>query len=203
MRARPPLRLATGLMGAGFFALFFYDALIPLLTRELGHPQAVFGAAIAAVGAGGVAGAALLAGAGEGRPFARMGAGYLASGAVAAALGSGALFGAQVSVVVFMALIAVLGLASAATVVPYRTVLQNEAPPEAMGRVTALGEAASTTALLVAPFAGAAIAATVGVGAAFAVGGAGLLGLAVLAWIGGRRLDREQDETPSPRSVET
>ena len=56
VRARPPLRLAIGLMSAGFFALFFYDALIPLLTRALGHSERVFGAAIAAVGAGGVRG---------------------------------------------------------------------------------------------------------------------------------------------------
>ena len=109
VRARPPLGLAIGLMSAGFFALFFYDALIPLLTREVGHPEQVFGAAIAAVGVGGVAGAALLASAGEGRPFARMGAGYLVAGAAVAALGLAALLGASIPALVFVAIFGVLG----------------------------------------------------------------------------------------------
>ena len=187
VRTRPPLRLAIALMSAGFFALFFYDALIPLLTHALGHSERVFGAAIAAVGAGGVVGAALLAAAGEGRPFARMGAGYLVSGAAVGGLGLAATLGAAIPAPAFVALFAVLGLSSAATVVPYCTVLQNEAPPGSVGRVTALGEAASTTALLAAPFAGAAIAAAAGVGAAFAAGGAGLLALAVVAWTSGGR----------------
>lgn len=172
--ARPPLRLAVGLMSAGFFAMFFYDTLIPLLTQNLGHSERVFGAAIAAVGAGGVAGGAWMATFGVGRPFRRMGLGYLASGAVA---------GGGIPAAVFVALFACLGGSSAATVVPCRTVLQNESPPGTIGRVTALGEAASTTALLAAPFAGAALAPLAGAGAAFVAGGAGLLALAVAAWI--------------------
>ena len=187
VRARPRLRLAILLMSGGFFAMFFYDALIPLLTRALGHSEQVFGAAIAAVGAGGVPGAAGLAVARAGRPFARMGIGYAVSALVSGGLGVAALGQTAISAGAFAGLFALLGLATALTVVPYRTVLQDEAPPDGMGRVAALGEAVSTTALLAAPFAGGALAAALGVGAAFAAGGAVLLLLAVMAWIGGGR----------------
>ena len=52
VRGTPALFHGLWLMAAGFFAMFFYDALIPLLTKALSFNEAVFGFAIASVGAG-------------------------------------------------------------------------------------------------------------------------------------------------------
>lgn len=56
-------------------------------------------------------------------------------------------------------------------VVPIRTVIQSETPPDQIARVTALSEAVNTLALLSAPFIGAALASWSSTGAAFLAGG--------------------------------
>lgn len=78
IRGSAALTGALGLSAAGYFAVFLYDALIPLMTRDLGFDATVLGFAIASVGAGGVLGALWLgAGKDHSRPFAWAGAGAL------------------------------------------------------------------------------------------------------------------------------
>lgn len=76
---------------------------------------------------------------------------------------------------------ALSGFASAMVVVPVRSVVQAETPPEQIARVTALGEALNTTALLTAPFAGAALASLLTIGTAFLAGGIMMVIVAVFA----------------------
>ena len=87
-RTRPRLTLALVAMTVGFFLIFLYDGLIVLLIREIGFSQAMFGFTIAAVGAGGAAGAIALGRYGERRnPLLLMAAGSIASGLLVAATG--------------------------------------------------------------------------------------------------------------------
>jgi MFS family permease len=178
--ARPVLRRALVLMAGGFFAMFLYDTLIAPLTRELGFSQATLGLSLACVGAGGVAasGALMLV---SGRPFLLVGLSALVSAGCAATLGAAEVTGPWLPEAAFLGLSACLGVASAATVVPIRTVIQAETPPDRIARVTALSEAANTLALVSAPFLGAALAAATSVGAAFLAGAAVLVLLAAMA----------------------
>lgn len=176
----PPLRRALGLMAGGFFAMFLYDTLIAPLTRDLGFSQATLGLALACVGAGGVAASAVLT-VREGPPFFLVGASALLSAACIGTLGAAEITGPWLPRAAFLGLFACIGAASAATVVPIRTVIQRETPPDRIARVAALSEAANTVALLSAPFLGAALAAATSVGAAFLAGACVLLFMAILA----------------------
>lgn len=183
VRGRPKLVFAVVLMSAGFFAMFLYDTLIPLLTLEFGHPESVFGIAIAAVGGAGIVGAVLLGlRSGAASPLGPIATGAIVSGAVAVALGVAAIAGWGISALVYVGLFAVLGLATSLLVVPFRTIIQDETTPASIAKVTALTEAVNTAVLLAAPFIGAAIAELYSVGAAFALGGALFvaIGIAVL-----------------------
>ena len=181
--AKPILRAALIMMGAGYFAMFFYDTLIAPLTRDLGFSQTLLGLVLASVGAGGVLGALAL-GARETRvrPFVLVASGSGIGAIMVIALGLSDILDITLGTVSFIALFAVLGLTSAMAVVPFRTVLQNAVTPERMGRVTALSEAINTVALLTAPFIGAAIASVFSIGAAFVCGGCLLLAVAARAW---------------------
>lgn len=178
--AAPVLRRALGLVAGGFFAMFLYDTLIAPLTRSLGFSQVTLGLALACVGAGGVAASVALAGAAR-RLFALVGLGALVSAVGIGALGAAEATGPWLPRLAFLGLFGLVGAASAAVMVPIRTVIQRETPPARIARVTALSEAANVTALLSAPFAGAAIASATSVGVAFLAGAALLLGLAVAA----------------------
>ncbi|HQY43202.1 MAG TPA: MFS transporter [Paracoccaceae bacterium] len=172
-----PLVLGTlGLMAAGYFAMFFYDTLIAPLIRDLGLSQSGLGLAIAAVGAGGVAGA-LWAGTGKSprRPFLWIAGGSVLSGLLIGGLGFAELLDRRLSLPLVCALFAVIGFATSLLIVPTRVILQNEVAPERIGRITALGEAANSLAILIAPFPGAALASAFSTGAAFVAGAALML----------------------------
>ena len=114
-RTRPRLTLALVAMTVGFFLIFLYDGLIVLLIREIGFSQAMFGFTIAAVGAGGAAGAIALGRYGERRnPLLLMAAGSIASGLLVAATGHVGRGDLAVSAFVFVALACATGIASAA-----------------------------------------------------------------------------------------
>ena len=175
----PVLRGALLVMALGYFAVFFYDTLIAPLIRGYGFDQNTFSMAIAAVGFGGVLGAIWLSiGKDKKRPFVWVAAGSGISGTMAMVLGITQIGGYPVGVATIIGLFAVLGFSSAIVVVPIRTIIQNETPPEKIARVSAMGEAANTTALLVAPFIGAAIATVTSVGAVFVLGGVMLVAIA-------------------------
>ncbi|WP_299390843.1 MFS transporter [Pelagibius sp.] len=186
--AKPALRAGLVLMAMGYFFLFLYDALIPLLTLALRYDESVFGLAVAAAGGGGVL-ASLAVGAWGARrnPFALMGLGYLISGPLAIVLGiaPGAAF--DLPWVACIGVFAVLGAATAAVVVPFRTIIQREADAERIARVSATCEAVTVSVMLVAPFIGAAIAELYSVAAAFIAGGLALTLLAVAAFLAARR----------------
>lgn len=183
-RRKPVLALGLTLMAGGYFAMFFYDALIPLLTRALQLEETVFGLAIAAAGAGGVVSSILLgAVAGSWRPFLLMGAGYSVAGPIAVVVGWMANASVPIDAVTFIALFGVIGFATAAVVVPFRTIIQREADPERIGRVSAICETVTITATLVAPFIGAALARLYSVGTSFITGGLVLVCFGVLAFV--------------------
>ena len=190
-RARPSLAAALCIMAAGFGCFALYDAQIPLLTRSLGFDETVFGVAIAAVGFGGVAGALLVGNAGDRvGAFATMGGGAIAGGLLTAPLGLAGGMLIDLQVVAFVLIFGVLGIATAAMTVPYRTVLQRMAPPDAMARVVAVGEGVTTLAMLLVPLAGAVLVQVFGIGAPFLVGATGmlLLGAVTLSAVLRRRL---------------
>lgn len=169
------LRPALMMMGAGYFAMFFYDTLIAPLTRDLGFSQTILGFALAAVGAGGVLGALILGSRNTTtRPFLLVAMGAGVGALMVIALGLFDLIGMialNVGVGLYVGIFGVLGFCSALTVVPYRTVIQNNVAGGQIGRITALSEAINTVALLTAPFIGAALASFVSIGAAFIAGG--------------------------------
>ncbi len=179
----PILRAAIGMMAAGYFAMFFYDTLIAPLTRDLGFSQTHLGLSLAAVGAGGVIAAAAMARwATLSRPFVFVAIGGAIGGTAVTTIGAVEVLGLPITLPVFLGAFFVLGVTSAMSVVPFRTVLQNNTDDTSIGQITALSEAANTIALLTAPFIGAGLAAWSSIGAAFVLGGLVLLGIAWRAW---------------------
>jgi len=70
--------------------------------------------------------------------------------------------------------------------VPYRTIVQTDAPPDRIARVFAAGEAVITMTMLSAPLIGSAIASHWGTPAAFLVGGVLLLALGAITLVAHR-----------------
>ncbi|HEV7344194.1 MAG TPA: MFS transporter [Devosia sp.] len=160
-----------------YFAFFLYDALIALLTQEFGLGATAFGISIAASGGGGLLGA-LLAGRAAARwPMPTMILAAIFSGLVTLSLASWAMAGHALPELVFYAVMALAGGSTAFMLVPYRTIVQSEAPPDRIARVFAAGEAVIMAVMLSAPFIGSAIAAAYGTPVAFAAGGAMLVAL--------------------------
>jgi predicted MFS family arabinose efflux permease len=177
------LRASLMMMAAGYFAMFFYDTLIAPLTRDLGYSQSQLGLALAAVGFGGVIGSVVLGLAKDGsRSFSWIAWGSVISGLTVIGLGACEVLNISIDFALFVALFAILGLASAMAVVPFRTIIQNHVAPDHIGRITALSEAANTMALLIGPFIGAAIASATSIGAAFIGGGVVMLFVALRAF---------------------
>ncbi len=182
VRGKPVLRAALLMMAAGYFAMFFYDTLIAPLTRDLGFSQTVLGLSLAAVGAGGVAGALVLGTTKRAlRPFFWIAGGFAIGASMTVILGMSEVTSTPLHVILYIALFGILGIASAMSVVPVRTIIQDAVSPDQIGRITALSEAINTFALLTAPFIGAAIAATFSIGAAFIAGGLVMCGAAIRA----------------------
>ncbi len=182
VRKTPILRSALVMMGAGYFAMFFYDTLIAPMTRDLGYTETILGLSLAAVGAGGVFGAlALGTGQADRRPFVLVAIGSGIAAVIIIGIGVFEVTGKPLGHIVFIGLFGLLGFCTAMTVVPFRTVIQNNVSSARIGRVTALSEALNTIALLTAPFIGAAIAAAYSIGAAFICGGGVMLLVAIRA----------------------
>ncbi|GGD37356.1 MFS transporter [Sinisalibacter lacisalsi] len=178
---RPRLVNALGLMAIGFFAVFLYDSFFAPLTRDFGFSEVQLGLILSAVGAGGVIGALFSGRAGGTRPFRQVALAMAAAGLLVIAVGLTAALGLGLSFALFLTGSTLVGFTSAATLVPIRTVIQNETPPSHMARMAALSEAVNTLAILSAPFIGAAIAEATTLGYAFVAGGTVALAGAALA----------------------
>jgi predicted MFS family arabinose efflux permease len=182
VRQTPVIRAVVLIMAASYFAMFIYDTFIAPLTHNLGFEPQHLGYALAAVGSGGVVGSVLFALLGElNRPQAWIAAGSAIAAVMLILLGGFDVARAEMSLVVLVGIFSVLGFVSAMSVVPVRIVLQNTVPESRMGSVTAISEAANTTAMLSAPFIGAILASTFSVGAPFVAGGVIMLGVALIA----------------------
>ncbi|MCV3273866.1 MFS transporter [Roseobacter sinensis] len=172
VRSQATVRTVLLMMAAMYFAMFIYDTFIAPLTQSLGFEQQHLGYALAAVGAGGVIGSIVFSILPELRqPQRWIAIGTFSGGAMLLVLGISDLLAASRGIQFFILIFLTLGLTTAMTMVPIRIVLQNTVPPDRMGSVTALSEAANTMALLTAPFAGAVLVTLFSVRAPFTVGG--------------------------------
>lgn len=176
------LTITMLLMGAGFFSMFFYDTMFPLLTAALSFDQTAFGLAIACVGLGGTLSAILLISISLPRPFLAIGLGSLVAGICIALLGVFASTEFPLHEIAFYGIFLLIGMMSSFMFVPFRTIMQHHTKPEMMARVAALSEMISILAMLIAPFIGATIALIYTVGVSFIIGGimGALLGLVAI-----------------------
>lgn len=173
------LAAALTFSAGAYFCFFLYDALIAILTEDLGLGVALFGLGISASGAGGVLGALLAGGVAANKAIRSMGAAALITGIVAAFFGIAWFMRLEMVPPLYLAGLALLGGSTAFMLVPYRTIVQTHTPEDRIARVFAAGDAITMAVMLSAPFLGSAIAAHYGVGAAFLAGGVliGMLGL--------------------------
>jgi predicted MFS family arabinose efflux permease len=176
------LLLALVFSAVAYFAFFLYDALIALLAADFGLGATAFGIGIAASGAGGLIGA-LVAGRLASHPIACMTWSAVFCGCVTVAVALAAMAHLVVPAWLYFIALGLMGGSTAFMLVPYRTIVQAETPPDRIARVFATGEALITAVMLSAPFIGSLIATAYGTGAAFLSGGALvlLLGLVTAA----------------------
>lgn len=168
--------LAVIFMALSLFALFLYDTFIALLAQTFGFAASTYGLSVAAAGIGGLLGALLIVRLKFGENHLRtMAISAAFGGIVSLGLGALAILGVKPHIVLFLMAFVLLGVSTAFVQVPFRSILQNEAPPERMGRVSAAAEAISVIALLTAPLLGAILANQFGIGWPFIAGGALLL----------------------------
>ena len=171
--ANPKLAMGIMFVAVSLFAVFLYDTFIVLLAVDFGFSATVYGWSIAAVGGGGVAGALLVARVKLGdRHLRLMTGGALLSGVAITGLGLLSIFGYPMPMLVFLAIFFGVGLCTAFIQIPYRALLQREAPAGKMARVVAAGEAISVIAMLSAPLLGGLLVTGFGAGYPFAAGGA-------------------------------
>jgi len=163
-----------------YFGIFLYDALIALITSEFGLGATAFGFAIAASGGGGLVGALAAGRFATLHPMASMIASAVIAGIITVLVAVTSLAGAAMPAPIFFLAMALMGGSTAFMLVPYRTIVQQETPPDRIGRVFAAGEAVTMAMMLSAPFIGSFIASHYGTGAAFLSGGAVLLALALV-----------------------
>jgi len=168
----PKLLAAIVFAAISMFAVFFYDAFISLLTINFGFATSIYALTVAAVGGGGVLGAIIAAKTNFGdRHLAIMAAGALVSGAAIVALSLFSIFGYKLPVLAFVAVFFAVGVCTAFIQIPYRSLLQHEAPAGKIARVVATGEAVSVIAMLSAPLLGGILVYQFGIGFAFLAGG--------------------------------
>ena len=182
--ARRALVLCIVGFGATIFLLFCFDSLSVLAFQQLGVSKALFGLAIAGIGAGGVLGTIAVGRyGGEVNPFILLGGGTVIVGGCVALLGVALLADLGAPPWIWTPLLMVVGVASAGILVASPTIIQKETPPELMGRVSTSATAIPTGLQMFAPIAGAAVAEWQSVGFLFAAAGGALaaLGLAVVA----------------------
>ncbi|MDB5529262.1 MAG: putative arabinose efflux permease, family [Devosia sp.] len=164
------LLLALVFSAVAYFAFFLYDALIALLAADFGLGATAFGVGIAASGAGGLIGA-LVAGRLASHPIACMTWSAVFSGCVTIAIALAAMAHIVMPAWLYFIALGLMGGSTAFMLVPYRTIIQAETPPDRIARVFATGEALITAVMLSAPFIGSLIATAYGTGAAFLSGG--------------------------------
>lgn len=182
--SRRALVLCVVGFGATIFLLFCFDTLSPLAFQQLGVSKALFGLAIAGIGAGGVIGTILVGRyGGELNPFTLLGGGTVVVGCCVALVGGALLGDLDAPPWIWTPVLVVVGVASAGILVASPTIIQKETPPELMGRVSTSASAIPTGLQMFAPIAGAALAEWQSVGFVFATAGAALaaLGLAIAA----------------------
>lgn len=169
---------------AANFTFFLYDTQLALPTSQLGYDATAFGLIITASGIGGIIGASLAGLMKANRPLLLMALSALVSGPVTVSTALAAAWGVTIPFPLFCLVMAVMGGSTVFMLVPYRSVIQSETPPDRIARVTSAGEAAMTTAMMSAPLLGSLIVTGFGVPAPFIVGGGLiiLLGLGALAF---------------------
>src|SRR5690554_743408 len=177
------LLIALIFSASAYFSFFLYDALIALLAEGLGFDATAFGLSISASGLGGLLGALLAGRIAASHPMRSMALAAMVSGLVTGTIALIAMLGVAVQLPAFLLVLGFMGGATAFMLVPYRTIVQAEAPADRIARVFASGEAVIVTAMLSAPLIGSAIASRWGTPAAFLTGGVLLilLGGATLA----------------------
>jgi MFS family permease len=182
--ARRALVLCIVGFGATIFLLFCFDSLSALAFQQLGVSKALFGLAIAGIGAGGVVGTVAVGRyGGDVNPFLLLGGGTAIVGGCVTLLGVALLADLGAPPWIWTPVLVVVGIASAGILVASPTIIQKETPPELMGRVSTSATAIPTGLQMFAPIAGAAVAEWQSVGFLFAAAGGALaaLGLAVVA----------------------
>ena len=177
------LLIALIFSSCAYFAFFLYDALIALLAEGFGFDATIFGFSIAASGFGGLIGALVAGRAAAKHPILSMSLAAVLSGAITALLATTAMLGWPVQVAAFLLVLCFMGGATAFMLVPYRTIVQQEAPPDRIARVFAAGEAVIVGSMLSAPLIGSAIASQWGTPMAFAAGGIVLVGLGLVTLV--------------------
>jgi MFS family permease len=182
--ARRALVLCIAGFGSTIFLLFCFDTLSPLAFQQLGVSKALFGLAIAGIGAGGVLGTIAVGRyGGEVNPFILLGGGTLVVGCCVALVGGALVTELHAPQWIWTPLLMVVGVASAGILVASPTIIQKETPPELMGRVSTCASSLPTGLQMFAPIAGAALAEWQSVGFVFTAAGCtlALLGIAVVA----------------------
>ena len=170
--------------GATIFLLFCFDTLSPLAFQQLGVSKALFGLAIAGIGAGGVLGTIAVGRYGGAvNPFILLGGGTLVVGCCVAVVGAALVADLAPPPWIWTPLLMVVGVASAGILVASPTIIQKETPPELMGRVSTCASSLPTGFQMFAPIAGAALAEWQSVGFVFTTAGCALalLGVALVA----------------------
>lgn len=165
------LLVALVFSACAYFAFFLYDALIALLADGFGFDATAFGLSISASGLGGLAGALVAGSMADKRPMLTMSFAAAISGVTTCAVAAAALMGWPVQLPAFLLVLCFMGAATAFMLVPYRTIVQAEAPPDRIARVFAAGEAVIMLTMLSAPLIGSFIASQWGTPVAFLSGG--------------------------------
>ncbi|MEY2443000.1 MAG: hypothetical protein QOJ46_2426, partial [bacterium] len=181
---RRALVLCIAGFGATIFLLFCFDTLSPLAFQQLGVSKALFGLAVAGIGAGGVLGTIAVGRyGGEVNPFALLGGGTAIVGCMVALVGLALVTDLGLPPWLWTPVLMVVGIASAGILVASPTIIQKETPPELMGRVSTSASSIPTGLQMFAPIAGAALAEWQSVGFVFTAAGVALavLGTGVLA----------------------
>jgi len=181
------LLVALIFSACAYFAFFLYDALIALLAAGFGFDETAYGFSISASGLGGLLGALLAGRLAAGRPLLAMSLAAVISGLTTAAVATAAAMGWPLQLPAFLLVLGFMGGATAFMLVPYRTVVQKEAPPDRIARVFASGEAVIVCTMLSAPLIGSAIATRWGTPAAFLAGGILLVALGLVTLASTRR----------------
>ncbi|MBS3848638.1 MFS transporter [Devosia sp. BSSL-BM10] len=181
------LRIALIFSASAYFSFFLYDALIALLAEGFGFDATAFGLSISASGLGGLLGALLAGRIAGNHPMRSMSLAAVTSGLATGIIAITAMLGLAIQLPAFLLALGFMGGATAFMLVPYRTIVQAEAPPDRIARVFASGEAVIVTTMLSAPLIGSAIATRWGTPSAFFTGGVLLILLGGATLIANRR----------------